>query len=152
MKSDIDWNLRKINFVKGEINSWSKDPSTKVSAAIFNGKYPVCSSYNGFPPGIADTPERLNNREIKYKIVQHAEVNAISTCARLGIKTEGMSIAVSAFPCVPCTGAIIAAGIVEIITVEPTEDLKLRWGDDFILSEQLMKEAGIKLTIVNYNP
>lgn len=144
-----DWNLRKIKFVLGEINSWSKDPSTKVSAAIFNGKYPICSSYNGFPPGVEDTAERLNNRPLKYKLVQHAEANAISTCARLGIKTEGMSMAVSLFPCTACAGMIIAAGIKEVITVEPSEDAKSRWGEDFELSKTLFSEAGVKVTMVN---
>lgn len=144
-----DWDLRKIKFVLGEINTWSKDPSTKVSAAIFNGKYPICSSYNGFPPGVADTEERLNNRPLKYKIVQHAEANAITTCARLGIKTEGMSMAVSLFPCTTCAGMIIGAGIKEVITVEPSEDAKSRWAEDFELAKQLFDEAGVKITIVN---
>lgn len=147
--TQTDWDLRKIKFVLGEINTWSKDPSTKVSAAIFNGKYPICSSYNGFPPGVEDTEERLNNRPLKYKIVQHAEANAISTCARLGIKTEGMSMAVSLFPCTACAGMIIAAGIKEVITVEPSEDAKSRWGEDFELSKTLFSEAGVKVTIVN---
>lgn len=144
-----DWDLRKIKFVLGEINTWSKDPSTKVSAAIFNGKYPICSSYNGFPPGVADTEERLNNRPLKYKIVQHAEANAITTCARLGIKTEGMSMAVSLFPCTTCAGMIIGAGIKEVITVEPSEDAKSRWAEDFELAKQLFDEAGVKITIVD---
>lgn len=144
-----DWNLRKIKFVLGEINTWSKDPSTKVSAAIFNGKYPICSSYNGFPPGVEDTEERLNNRPLKYKIVQHAEANAITTCARLGIKTEGMSMAVSLFPCTTCAGMIIGAGIKEVITVEPSEDAKSRWAEDFALARQLFDEAGVRVIVVN---
>lgn len=145
----VDWDLRKLKFVLGEINSWSKDPSTKVSAAIFNGKYPICSSYNGLPPGVEDTAERLNNRDLKYKLVQHAEANAISTCARLGIKTDGMSMAVSLFPCANCAGLIIGAGIKEIITSEPSEDIKKRWGDDFLLSKQIFEEAGVKITMVD---
>lgn len=149
LPEQTDWNLRKIKFVLGEINSWSKDPSTKVSAAIFNGKYPICSSYNGFPPGVEDTPERLNDRPLKYKIVQHAEANAISTCARLGIKTEGMSMAVSLFPCTTCAGMIISAGIKEIITVEPSDEVKSRWGEDFELSKKLLSEAGVELKFVS---
>lgn len=144
-----DWNLRKVKFVLGEINTWSKDPSTKVSAALFNGKYQICSAYNGFPPGVADTPERLNNRDIKYKIVQHAEANLISTCARLGIKTEGMSVAVSLFPCASCAGMLISAGIKEIVTVEPSEDAKSRWGEDFKLSKSILEEAGVQVTVID---
>jgi dCMP deaminase len=37
------------------------------------------TGFNGFPRGIADTPERLNHRETKYALVAHAELNAILT-------------------------------------------------------------------------
>lgn len=146
--TSTDWNLRKLKYVLGEINTWSKDPSTKVSAAIFKGKYPICSSYNGFPPGVEDTEERLNNRPLKYKLVQHAEANCITTCARLGIQTEGMTMAISLYPCTTCAGMIIGAGIKEIITQEPTEDAKSRWQEDFKLAEQMFNEAGVKVTMV----
>lgn len=147
-----DWNLRKIKFVFGEINSWSKDPSTRVSAALFNGKYQICSSYNGFTPGVKDTPERLNDRPLKYKLVQHAEANLISTCARLGIRTEGMSVVVTLFPCSRCAGQLVAAGIQEVITVEPSDELKTRWGEDFELAKDILDEGNVKITIVKYTP
>lgn len=143
-----NWDVRKLKYVLGEINTWSKDPSTKVSAAIFKGKYPICSSYNGFPPGVEDTEERLNNRPLKYKLVQHAEANCITTCARLGIQTEGMTMAISLYPCTTCAGMIIGAGIKEIITQEPTEDAKSRWKEDFDLAAQMFEEAGVKVTMV----
>lgn len=145
MTVKTDWNKRKIKYVLGEINSWSKDPSTKVSAAIFNGKYPICASYNGFPPGVHDTVERLTDREVKYKLVQHAEANSISTCARLGIKTEGMTMAVSLFPCSSCAGMIISAGIKEVITLKPVGDILTRWEKDFQISRTLFSEAGINV-------
>lgn len=145
----IEWDKRKIRFVLGELNSWSKDPSTKVSAAIFNGKYPICASYNGLPPGVEDTYERLNDRNLKYKIIQHAEANAISTAARLGVRTEGMVMVSSLFPCASCAGLIISAGIKEIVTVEASEETKMRWGIDFELSRQMFSESGVTMTIVD---
>lgn len=151
-QAETDWNLRKIKFVFGEINSWSKDPSTRVSAALFNGKYQICSSYNGFPPGVKDTPERLNDRPLKYKLVQHAEANLISTCARLGIRTEGMSVVVTLFPCSRCAGQLVAAGIQEVITVEPSDEIKTRWGEDFELAKAILDEGNVKITIVKYTP
>lgn len=144
----IDWEQRKLQFVLGEINGWSKDPSTKVSAALFDGKYQICSAYNGFPPGVVDSEERLNNRDIKYKLVQHAEQNLISTCARLGIKTLGMTVAVSHHPCANCAGALVAAGVKKVITAVPSEDIAIRWGDDFILSKQILDEGGVELVIL----
>lgn len=144
-----NWDHRMLKLAAGEINTWSKDPSTKVSAVIFRGKHPVAMSYNGFPPGIADTDERLNNRELKYKFVQHAEANAISTCAKLGIATEGTTMAVTHHPCPTCAGQMISAGIAKVICQPPSPDFLSRWADDVNLAKQLFKEAGVELVIID---
>lgn len=143
------WDIRKIKFVLGEINSWSKDPSTKVSAAIFKGKYPISVSYNGLPPGVNDSEDRLENRELKYKFIQHAEANAISTCARHGIQTEGAEIVTSLFPCSRCAGMIISSGIKRVVTLTPTGDILLRWGEDFEISKTMFKEAEVEVVYVD---
>jgi dCMP deaminase len=152
--SKIDWDRRFLKMASGEINSWSKDPSTKVSATIFRGKYPIAISYNGFPPGIEDTNERLNNRELKYKLVQHAEANAIATCARLGITTEGTTMAVTHFPCSTCAGLMISAGIAKVVVQKPSEDFLSRWKESIELSKDMFKEAGVEVVeidITQYN-
>ncbi|WLB77042.1 deoxycytidylate deaminase [Bradyrhizobium elkanii] len=62
------------------VSTASKDPSTKVGAVIVRPDRTMASfGYNGFPRGIADTDERLNNREVKYDLVVHGEINAILT-------------------------------------------------------------------------
>lgn len=144
-----EWDKRFMRLAAGEVNTWSKDPSTKVSAVVVNGKHPVAHAYNGFPPGIADTDERLNNRELKYKLVQHAEANAISTCAKLGISTNGLTMAVTHFPCSSCAGLMISAGIKKVIVQEPSEDLMSRWKDSIELSQSMFNEAGIEVVMVN---
>lgn len=148
-KKETDWNRRKLDFVFGEINTWSRDPSTKVSAALFDDKFQICSAYNGFPPGVEDSDERLNNRELKYKFIQHAESNLISVCARLGIKTLGMTVAVTHHPCSQCAGKLAVAGIKEVICPKPSEDLTSRWGDDILLAKEIFQESGIQLIIVD---
>lgn len=144
-----DWNLRALEFAEGEINSWSKDPSTRVSAALFKGKYQLASAYNGFPPGIADTEERLNNRPVKYKITQHAEANLISTCAKFGIITEGATVAITTYPCCTCAGLMIGAGIKKVVARKPTEDFLSRWKDDIELAITMLEEAGVELVIID---
>ena len=58
---------------------FSKDPSTRVGAiAVGTSNNQVAWGYNGLPPGIADTPERLENREVKYALTLHAEENALA--------------------------------------------------------------------------
>ena len=61
-----------------QVASWSKDPSTQVGAIAVNplGNV-VAQGYNGFPRGIADSDERYNDREKKYKYIVHAETNCI---------------------------------------------------------------------------
>lgn len=145
----IDWDRRFLKMAAGEINSWSKDPSTKVSATIFRGKYPIAASYNGFPPGIEDTHERLHNRELKYKLVQHAEANAIATCSKLGISTEGTTMAVTHFPCSTCAGLMIGAGIKKVVVQEPNADFLSRWKDSVELSKEMFAEAGVELVVID---
>ncbi|MBI2669577.1 MAG: hypothetical protein HYX20_00290 [Candidatus Yanofskybacteria bacterium] len=48
------------------VAQWSKDPSTKTGAVIVDSNNRLVSvGYNGFPRGVNDSPERLENREIK---------------------------------------------------------------------------------------
>jgi dCMP deaminase len=57
---------------------FSKDPSTKVGAAILRPDGSLVSAgWNGFAPQVVDSPERLENRNIKYALTLHAELNAI---------------------------------------------------------------------------
>ena len=70
------WDLRFLEMSE-LVSSWSKDPSTKVGSVIVDNDRRVISlGYNGFPKGVADN-DRLNDREEKYKIVVHAERNAL---------------------------------------------------------------------------
>ena len=59
-KIDISKDVRFLQTALAVARIWSKDPSSQV-AAIAVGDTPnqVAWGYNGFPPGIADTHERL---------------------------------------------------------------------------------------------
>ena len=62
----------KYKHLAKEISTWSKDPSTKVGAVVVGEHGQLLSQgYNGFPRGIKDSDERLNNRERKYELVVH---------------------------------------------------------------------------------
>jgi deoxycytidylate deaminase len=49
----------------------------------------------------------------------HAEMDAILTCARLGINTKGKHLFTTTFPCHNCTRHIIASGIARVTYIEP---------------------------------
>jgi dCMP deaminase len=65
------WDCRFLEMAE-LVGSWSKDPSTKVGAVIVDKDRRIVSTgYNGFPQGIADRSELLNDREKKYKLIVH---------------------------------------------------------------------------------
>lgn len=121
------------------VASWSKDPSSQVGAVITRGKFVISVGFNGFPQGIADTVERLQNRDIKYPTILHAEINAILS-ARQDIR--GCSIYVTPYmPCPQCAAVVVQSGITRIVYT-PSENEK--WGKP-PLSESMIREAGIEL-------
>lgn len=119
------WDLHFINMAI-ENAKMSKDPSTKVGAVIVGPDREIRSTgFNGFPRGIADTEERLNNREKKLELVVHGEMNAVLNAARIGTALKGCTMYLAATdssgliwggaPCIRCTVEIIQAGISEIV-------------------------------------
>ena len=108
---------------------------------------------NGFPRGIADTPERLNDRETKLKLVVHGEMNAVLAAARVGIPLKGCTMYLAATsvdgglwggpPCVRCTVEVIQAGIIEIVSY-PVKSAISKWAADLETARILLDEAGVK--------
>lgn len=142
------WEQRFLD-VADHIATWSKDPSTKVGAVLFNSKNRIKSvGYNGFPEYIKDD-DRLNDRETKYKIIQHAESNLITNCVQEGISTKDCYMAISLFPCTKCAGLIISSGITKIITRWPDDEFLIRWKDELEFSMKLFKEANVKIELLN---
>lgn len=131
----------------------SKDPSTRVGAVIVGSDREIVSTgFNGFPRGIADTAERLNDQAMKLRLVVHAEMNAILNAARIGVRLKGLTLYLTATddsgqvwggpPCTRCTVEIIQAGIVEIVS-RPIKPVPSRWHDDIAFAGTLLGEAGI---------
>lgn len=129
----------------------SKDPSTQVGAVMADSRTNeiISLGYNGFPRGVADTEERLNNRELKYSLVVHAEENCIISA---GHRSRGASLyVVPSFMlppiCSRCCASAIQAGVKEIIGYVVDEDKlderQLRWKDSILLARQMCDEAGI---------
>jgi len=55
----------------------------------------------------------------EYGRVVHAEMEALSMCARNGISCRGGKLYCTTFPCHICTKHLIAAGITKVIYIEP---------------------------------
>jgi dCMP deaminase len=122
----------------------SKDPSTKVGAIIFDPKRRLVSAgYNGFARGVRDTKERLEHRETKYKLVLHAEKNAIMFATA---PLDDCTMVVTHPCCAQCAALAIQAGVKHVMYPQPTFEFVARWADDLALTHQQFQEAGVTVT------
>jgi len=123
------------------VSSWSKDPSTKVGCVIADSDHAQLSEgFNGFPRGIADD-DRLKQREIKLKLIVHAEANAIAAAARNGHRLMGAIAYVTFCPCPQCAALLIQAGIAKVITVRGATPE--HWKVECAMAQRMFAEAGI---------
>lgn len=123
------------------ISSWSKDPSTKVGAVIADPykKTVLGMGYNGFPRKVVDDDGRYSDREQKYAMVVHAEVNAILnavTSVRSGV------LFCTYPPCSECAKYIIQAGIRHVIAYKVLDE---RWRKSFETTKIMCTEAGVDI-------
>jgi len=148
-----DWDKRFIDLAS-HVSTWSKDPSTRVGAVLVGLDREVLSmGYNGFPRGIADTPERLNDRPTKYELVVHAEINAIMNAVRNGICTRHSTMYVIAHdqktgrgwggaPCIRCAVETVQAGV-EVVIVPTPKDMPDSWRESCEKGAAVLREAGV---------
>lgn len=104
----------------------------------------LSGGYNGFPRGVTDSAEILANRELKYKIIVHAEANAVASAARNGHSLKGGTMYTTMFPCSQCAALIIQAGIKCVVYVE-NKDYEARWADNIATSQAMFQEVGMQV-------
>lgn len=116
---NIDSELRYIQ-VAQKARELSDDPSTKVGACLASHQG-IFAGYNKLLPG---TPEEYwNDREKKYRFVEHAEAVVVrQALQRSG--AEGGTLYVTAHPCKECAKLIVAAGVRCVVCPEEP------WRDD----------------------
>jgi dCMP deaminase len=147
------WDIRILKLAR-EIASWSKDPSTQVGAVIVDAKHRIIGTgYNGFPRGVHDLPERYADRPTKYKMVVHAEVNAVVNSVG---STQGATIYVwpgFAEPnvCNECAKVLIQAGIAHVVGPTPNAapGVAERWSDSIAIAHNMLIEAGVTFESVD---
>jgi dCMP deaminase len=155
-KSQSDWDdlfMSIANLAAG----MSKCASRKCGAMIVKDTRIVSFGYNGAPSGssLCQFPlssdsgvcprKRLNlpsGAGVELCPAQHAERNAITNAARQGTATLGTTIYVSATvtPCQQCAGAIINAGIKELVCGSDN------WYDS--LAKRLLEESDIVVRFI----
>lgn len=137
----MKWDYRFLDLAEF-ISSWSKDPSTKVGAVVTDQNNRIISiGYNGFPQDIKDD-ERLLDRDTKYKIIVHGEMNAILFANR---SLNNCTLYTYPFmPCPRCASMIIQTGIKRVVSYNSMPE---RWKDEFKISTSLFSESGVELKL-----
>ena len=136
------WDYRFLDLAQ-LISTWSKDPSKQIGAvAIGDNRQILAQGYNGFPRGVIDSEDRYEDRQRKYELVVHAEMNVIYNASYNGVSLDGATLYVHGLPvCSDCAKAVIQVGINRVIMRKQVpED---RWLESWMRSREMFKEAGV---------
>ena len=138
------WDKRFLDLAE-HIASWSKDPSKKIGAVAVGAQGQILSQgYNGFPRGINDLDFRYEDREEKYKLVVHAEMNVIYNASYNGVSLNDSTLYVYGLPvCHDCAKGIIQVGIKNVMMSRKVLPIDKRWEESWITTQKLFKESGI---------
>ena len=138
------WDTRFLDLAE-HIAGWSKDPSRKIGAIAGGSQGQILAQgYNGFPRGIEDLSFRYENREEKYKLVVHAEMNVIYNASYNGVSLNDSTLYVYGLPvCHECAKGIIQVGIKNVIMSKKVLPIDPRWQDSWWTTQQLFKESGV---------
>ena len=147
MGLSLKWDQRYLRLAE-EVASWSKDPSRKIGAVAVGAKGQVLAQgFNGFPRGIDDSEERYNDRERKYELVVHAEMNVIYNATYSGVSLDGATLYVSGLPvCSECAKGIVQVGIKRVIM----RDMEIpdSWKDSWHKTQEMFNEASIQFEFI----
>lgn len=144
----LKWDLRYLRIAgdrKYGVASWSKDPSTQVGALLVDPHNCVRAlGYNGFPAGLDDTEERLNDRELKYPLTIHAEANVLERAPETYL--TGYTMYSSLPTCTACAIRIIQRKVARVVTIVGNDNTRKKWYDEWVQAQALYAEAGIDVT------
>lgn len=123
--------------------TWSKDPRRKIGCVIIGDqKNQLAGGFNGFPREVKDD-DRLFNKEIKNKLIVHAEANAVADAARNGHALKGSTAYISQLPCSQCAALLIQAGITTVVATLMWAEYTPPTRQEWFLALELFKEVGM---------
>jgi len=143
----LKWDQRYLRLAE-EVASWSKDPSRKIGAVAVGAKGQVLAQgFNGFPRGIDDSEERYNDRERKYELVVHAEMNVIYNATYSGVSLDGATLYVTGLPvCSECAKGIIQVGIKRVVMREM--EIPESWSNSWRKTQEMFNETSIQFEFI----
>ena len=150
-KPEIWWDTFFLRLCR-EYSTGSKDPTSKVAAALVKDHELYVIGYNGFPKGMYDNPLNYAHRETKLKKTIHAEVNVIERYFKLfpNSKESGFTLYVYPyFPCDKCAIKIVGSGMID--RVVSTDYLPDRWKSIMVKSKNYLDKHHIKTEEIPIN-
>lgn len=118
----------------------SQDETTQVGALVTDDHGYICSlGTNVFVPKMS-----TQEKPLKYKLVNHAEENAILLAAKIGFIIDGKILISTWATCSHCAQVIYFSGIKKVIAHKQCSDrVPDRWKDDIDLGLQILKAGGV---------
>ncbi len=95
-----------------------------VGSVIVKENRIISMGYNGFISGAPHISILRDNHE---QAIIHSEINAITDCAKRGVKIEEATIYVTHFPCINCFRTIAASNIKEIVYLNDYNNDEIVW-------------------------
>ena len=141
------WDKRYLALAE-QVSTWSKDPSRQIGAVAVGSKGQVLAQgFNGFPRGIRDNPSRYSDRNLKYKLVVHAEMNVIYNATYNGVSLNDSTLYVHGLPvCSDCAKGIIQVGIKRVVM--PTQEVPDHWKESWEFTQSMFREAGVNYEFI----
>ena len=135
------WDKRFMDLAK-LVATWSKDPSTKVGAALIDKDHRVVSTgYNGFPKNVTDREEDYNTKNVKYGKIIHAEINAILYAHK---DLQGTTLYIYSIPpCSRCAALIIQSGVTRVVFEKNDDHIEPIWDKSFTMALEMFTDAGV---------
>lgn len=123
----------------------SKDRSTQVGAVIVGPDREIrTKGYNGPPRRFNDADPAIHQRPLKYALFCHAEENAITTCARIGVSAKGCTLYGTLYPCSHCARMIVQSGLAEVVLHREFPGAASgNWEADRAIAERIFHECGV---------
>jgi len=122
-----------------------------VGSILIKDKRILATGYNGAPVGLPSCDEvgheihattGEDGKISKHCIrTAHAELNAITNAARVGVAVHGATLYCQMTPCYTCAKTIVNAGIVRVVAIKDYHSADL--------TKKIFKQAKIKLDIIN---
>lgn len=142
-KTDMQFLVDLASYEANQSSDWWR----RVGAVLFDRRGCVYFSAHNrhlptdYTPYIEGDPRAAFSKGVNIEVstAVHAEVEALGWAAAHGVRTSGLKLLVTTFPCPNCAKLIAACGISELLYLE---------GYSMVDGERVLRDAGVRIVHV----